>query len=403
MFRITADTYEFENGTITESLTLHEAYSGGRKVQMGVITQALNMVDSFMFEILPNNDGYKKLKKTATWIKVFDINANRDIFHGRVITIDNRMRGDGMFVERVVCESRLGVLNDSIWRTRTNDSTVQSFLTSLLDRHNAEVVNNPMAVLQLGNINVAQNFAGQLLFDIGIKTFDAIFESLIGVYGGEIWLNGDTINYIVDPVKKSNVEIRLAKNLKTLTLRSETGGFFTRLVVEGGVVSTSPDGLTTRLSLRDGNFHPTDYVENADDVKEFGVITEYVTFDEFTEISQLPQLLESAKNYLESMSKKQVQYIVDALDLSRIGLETESFELGTYYPVINNVMGIDDDLRVVKKQIDIITPSKSKLTMGDMFMTSTQHQDLLRNFGQRIRDLRGGIGSLTRREVHIDV
>src|SRR5690606_4915894 len=68
------------------------------------------------------------------------------------------------------------------------------------------------------------------------------------------------------------------------------------------------------------------------------------------------------------------QYHSTALDLSLIGLDTDSFEFGNWYPGINPVMGIDDKLRVVGKTIDIIEPNNNELTIGDKFKKASEYQ-----------------------------
>ena len=59
------------------------------------------------------------------------------------------------------------------------------------------------------------------------------------------------------------------------------------------------------------------------------------------------------------------KYSLDALDLSVIGLDIDSFEVGNEYRVIYPVMDIDEYLRVIDKDIDINNPQSSKLTIGE--------------------------------------
>ena len=57
-----------------------------------------------------------------------------------------------------------------------------------------------------------------------------------------------------------------------------------------------------------------------------------------------------------------------------IGLDFESFKVGNYHPVINELMGIDEDLRIVAQKIVIESPESSDLTIGDEFVNLKDYQ-----------------------------
>src|SRR5699024_3727018 len=57
---------------------------------------------------------------------------------------------------------------------------------------------------------------------------------------------------------------------------------------------------------------------------------------------------------------------VNALDLSLIGIDIDSFEVGNYYPLKHEILGIDDTVRIVEKSISIDSPHTSTITLGDL-------------------------------------
>ena len=57
---------------------------------------------------------------------------------------------------------------------------------------------------------------------------------------------------------------------------------------------------------------------------------------------------------------------VNALDLSLIGIDIDSFEVGNYYPLIHEILGINDIVRVVEKSISIDNPHTNTITLGDL-------------------------------------
>ena len=57
-----------------------------------------------------------------------------------------------------------------------------------------------------------------------------------------------------------------------------------------------------------------------------------------------------------------------------IGLDLDTFEVGNYYPVVNPLMGIDEELRVTSKTIIIESPESSSLEVGDKFEDIKDYQ-----------------------------
>ena len=60
--------------------------------------------------------------------------------------------------------------------------------------------------------------------------------------------------------------------------------------------------------------------------------------------------------------------------MALIGLDLDTFEVGNYYPVINPLMGIDEELRVTSKTIIIENPESSSLEVGDKFEDIKDYQ-----------------------------
>ena len=60
--------------------------------------------------------------------------------------------------------------------------------------------------------------------------------------------------------------------------------------------------------------------------------------------------------------------------MALIGLDLDTFEVGNYYPVINPLMGIDEELRVTSKTIIIESPESSSLEIGDKFEDIKDYQ-----------------------------
>ena len=113
------------------------------------------------------------------------------------------------------------------------------------------------------------------------------------------------------------------------------------------------------------------YIDDEEAIKEFGIIVDTVNFDDITEAIEL---LNKAKQYLKENNKIKKKYRIDALDLSTIDLNFDSFEVGNTYRVINPLINVDEDLRIIEKTLDINYPQNSSLTIGDKFEDIKDYQ-----------------------------
>ena len=75
-------------------------------------------------------------------------------------------------------------------------------------------------------------------------------------------------------------------------------------------------------------------------------------------------MLLKGQKFIESL-KINISNSVTALDLSLIGLDFDSFEVGNYYPIIVEPLGINYTQRIVEKTIEIRNPSANSITLGD--------------------------------------
>ena len=82
----------------------------------GQIKFGINTIDSFQFNILPNNIGYNQLHALTTLIEVINTKTNKIEFKWRVLLPKHIMKDTGLLTKTVVCESELGYLMDSTQR-----------------------------------------------------------------------------------------------------------------------------------------------------------------------------------------------------------------------------------------------------------------------------------------------
>lgn len=346
-----------------ENTIIHS--DGTDRISGGKIAKSINAVDSFSFTIYPNNAGYDFLKPLTTAVKVYDENTGKDIFIGRVLKCPDSMDERGLICRKVTCEGRLGWLYDSVQPyVEYKMVGISTVLSSFLSKHNSQVGADKRIELGQVTVTASNNYTYTANWD---KTMDVIADKLIGKFGGEIQLRDQDgkvyIDYLEHIGHGTDTKIELAVNLKTISREIDETSVITRLYPLGAKQTDSEKRLTIG-SVNGGK----DYIEDSALVAKYGVISGTQTWDDVTQASALKT---KATAYLKSANKAKKQYKITAVDLSTIDMNFEQFELGCWYRVVNPLMGIDEDLRIVGITINLDSPEQSELTFGDKFETMT--------------------------------
>ena len=346
-----------------ENTIIHS--DGTDRISGGKIAKSINAVDSFSFTIYPNNAGYDFLKPLTTAVKVYDENTGKDIFIGRVLKCPDSMDERGLICRKVTCEGRLGWLYDSVQPyVEYKMVGISTVLSSFLSKHNAQVGADKRIELGQVTVTASNNYTYTANWD---KTMDVIADKLIGKFGGEIQLRDKDgkvyIDYLEHIGHGTDTTIELAVNLKTISREVDETAVITRLYPLGTKLTDSEKRLTIG-SVNGGK----DYIEDSALVAKYGVISGTQTWDDVTQASILKT---KATAYLKSANKAKKQYKITAVDLSTIDMNFEQFELGCWYRVVNPLMEIDEDLRIIGITINLDNPEQSELTFGDKFETMT--------------------------------
>lgn len=354
-------TVTITNGA--EKTTIHS--DNLDRISGGKVVKAVNAVDSFTFTIYPDNAGYNKLKPLTTSITVTDDSTGKDVFIGRVLKCPDSMDEQGLICKSVTCEGRLGWLYDSVQPYAEYKVVgISTVLASFISKHNTQVGDDKH--ISVGQVTVTgeNNYTYSVNW---VSTMDAISEQLVGKFGGEIQLRDQDgkvyIDYLEHIGHGTDTKIELAVNLKTISREIDETSVITRLYPLGAKQTDSEKRLTIG-SVNGGK----DYIEDSALVAKYGVISGTQTWDDVTQASILKT---KATAFLKSANKAKKQYKITAVDLSTIDMNFEQFELGCWYRVVNPLMGIDEDLRIIGITINLDSPEQSELTFGDKFETMT--------------------------------
>lgn len=352
----------------TENTVIHsdgtDRISGG-KIAKSIDARMIDRVDSFSFTIYPNNTGYDLLKPLTTAVRVYDESTDKDVFIGRVLKCPDSMNEQGLICKTVTCEGRLGWLYDSVQPYAEYKMVgIRTVLASFISKHNAQVGDDKHISVGQVTVTAENNYTYSVNW---VSTMDAISEQLVGKFGGEIQLRDQDgkvyIDYLEHIGHGTDTKIELAVNLKTISREVDETSVITRLYPLGAKQTDSEKRLTIG-SVNGGK----DYIEDSALVAKYGVISGTQTWDDVTQASILKT---KATAYLKSANKAKKQYKITAVDLSTIDMNFERFELGCWYRVVNPLMGIDEDLRIIGITINLDNPEQSELTFGDKFETMT--------------------------------
>lgn len=334
----------------------------------GTIKKGINSFDSFTFTIYPPNKGYNLIKPYKTLVTIYNTNTNKYEFLGRILKQTGSMDSYGIISKTFICESELAYLIDSpqIYGEYHNISPY-NYLKMILDNHNTNV--EEYKQFKIGNVTVKDNNDSIYRYLSYDSSWANINEDLINKLGGELQVRYENniryLDYLTEIGKVCSTEIRLGKNIQDITNDIDPTSFYTRVIPLGmKLKSEDSEGneieLEERLTISEINEGKI-YIEDKEARKEFGIITKYIFYDDEDDVDDL---YVKGERYLASQ-RILVSNSITALDLSIIGLDIDSFEVGNYYPIKHEFLGINDLVRVVEKEIIIENPEMSKIVLGD--------------------------------------
>ncbi|EMY5504743.1 phage tail protein [Bacillus wiedmannii] len=369
---------------------IHVPNVEGIKLKSGVIKKEINLIDSFNFHFHMDNPGYNKIKPLSTLIKVLNTKTRQYEFEGRILGPNKKMDNSGLHSDSYECEGELGYLHDSVQRHLEFRGTPKELFTKILDYHSNQV--EEYKRFKVGNVTVTSSTNNLYLYLSAEKdTFETIKEKLLDKLGGELQIrkvNGVRfLDYLERVGAEKNTEIKIAKNLVSMSCDIDPTQIITRLTPLGARVESKEVGATdaseARLTIESIN-KGLPYIDDERLIKEFGIQSKSVVWDD---VNIVKNLLSKGKEWLANQKTAHVQYKLDAVDLFLIGLDIDSFEPGNSYPVINPVMGINEYLRIIGKSLDVNNPQNASLTIGDKLKTLNQYQSDSKKSAQKVVEL----------------
>lgn len=322
------------------------------------LTTELNKTGTFDFTIPEQNPNYDKIKKLKNIITIFQ--DGEEIWRGRVINDEL----DFYNRKKVECEGELSFLLDTIQRPYSFQGTPQDLFTKFIQNHNAAVEDSKKFVIRNITVSDPNDYTNREDSNY-TNSWDSINDKLINTYGGYIETgqleNGERyIDYIKEYNSINPQTIEFGKNLLDITQYAKGEDIKTAIIPLG------KDGLTIS-SVNNGK----DFIYNEIAVSLFGWI--YGTV-EYSDVSIANNLLNKAKEYLETVINESLTIELSAVDLHYLNCDISKFKKGDMVRVISIPHKIDKYFQVSKLSISLDNPKSSKITLGQTFTTLTQKQ-----------------------------
>lgn len=354
------------------------------KITNGKIKEEINAIPSFSFSIYPNNVGYQLLTPFYTKVEVYDEKHQHIAFDGRVLVVEPSMDSSGLILKRVTCEGKLAYLNDTVQEYCVPKNwTTKGLLQQILKVHNARI--DVSKVINLGNVQAVDtndNIYVGIQYDSSWKT---LVEKLVKKSGGEFQfrnVNGLLyLDYLKQIGEEKSTSIVLAKNMQSITQKIDSSSLITRLYPYGAKIKVKDESgnekeTEERLSISSVNGGKP-YVEDAEYLSRYGVVETTQFWDD---VNSFEILKSKGVAWLKENNRITVSYEIDAFDLSLIDVDSDELTVGNIYPVRNELLDIDEKLRVISRTIDVIEPQKTTLEFGSKKQTLTNMQTSINQY-----------------------
>lgn len=366
MYRITIT----QNGSTS---LLHTDAPELPKIAAGSLKEYVGTVPVLNLRLLPEHPCYENLTERVTEITVTNTATGEAEFEGYLLSAPKKMTAAGKLYQEPTFEGYLGYLNDSVQEYHTytdQDALPAQFLTALLEYHNA--VTEERKHIYLGMVNAGQGGSKTTAYR---STLTEIKENLVGRFGGELRVRRGAdgrlyLDYLTAAQNGSTSDtvIMLGHNLKSLSIESDTTNIITRLMPLGAQLGTvnpatgqqSAERLTIigAVDPDDGHTYTVPYIDDPAAIAKYGVI---IGTAEFDDITVKENLVARGKAYLAENNRVRKHYAASVLDISGKG----RIRCGDTYRFRHPVMGLDENLRLLGRTVDLLKPWTPQVEIGD--------------------------------------
>ncbi len=370
----------YRNHTDKVGTLLHETQLDGDKVSAGRLEQSLSDIGTFEFELMYDHPLYNLIEPITGLVKIVNKYDKEVEFYGRVLKPDAGMDSTGLFAKNFVCESVLGYLQDSTQTfQRVSNNGIEDYFRRIIDVHNSQV--EPHKQFKIGRVTVPNQSDIPYRYIGYDTTFETIKTYLVGRMGGYIQLrledDGMYLDYLKDVGQDMSSPIQLGTNIETARRELDLSNLITRLVPLGADLDKDTQSAETgqyvvreRVTINNVNGGKS-YIEDAELVRQFGIIQRPM---DWTEIKDTSILLQRGQQFMANQKIAISSWSVSVVELYLIDQSFEKFKVGNTHPIDNAPLSGVERLQIIKKVIDVTQPESVDLTVGADSMTLSKFQ-----------------------------
>lgn len=359
-------------GDSSKQKVLHEPTVSRQEYRLnsGSIKQIINGINECHLAIGIKHNLYKKIKPIRGIVKVVNLFDGEIEFYGRVLSISMTMTSDG-FAQEIICEDMLAYLHDSCQDyEKVPNKGLEDYLTRIINRHNGQVEAHKR--FKVGVVDVPAPSDTPFRYTGYDTSWNTIKEKLIDKTNGYLVLrheeDGMYIDYLKEVGEKINDSpIMLGANVKTATRDLSFDGLLTRIVPVGADLdngasseTSSADIIREQVTIKSVN-GGRNWLENAELIEQFGLITKSVTWSEITS----PDILKRrGQQYIDNLKTILASWKVDVVERCLIDDRYVKFRVGNTHQIVNAPMSGIEELQIIEKTINITKPQSVSLTVG---------------------------------------
>lgn len=328
------------------------------KISDAKLTLELGKTGLFEFTIYADHVHYDSVVEMKAMVEVY--RNDELIFYGRVLNIQY-----GFYNEKqVTCEGALAFLLDSLIPPHTYGSSFSGYLEYIVSIHNSQVEVDKQ--FEVGAVTVGDFSPFSVVENLEyVNALETLNKRMVERSGGYLSVRyEDGIRYLdllsigADIADVTAQSIRLGKNLIDIKRESNSEDVFSCIVPLGAKV----DDTEIRLDVKNVN-SGLPYIVNDDAVALYGKIYRQVIFDEIT---QAQTLKSTATNYLAENYAGISTIEITAADLSATGNSLDSFRIGQWVYVYDNMHFAETALTFLirKMYINLQNPAENKIEIG---------------------------------------
>lgn len=329
------------------------------------LTMEDNCAGSLEFTLPPGNAGYEFIERLNTDIIVTEDDV--EIWRGRVINETE----DFWKRRKYTCEGELAFLNDTIQpphEYNVADTTIRSFLESMINIHNSKVGTNRQFTIGMVTVDdgdYQDDDDAIHRFTNYESTLQCINDKLVSKLKGHLRVRHQNgvryLDYLKDYTGTNAQEVIFGSNLMDYTKNYDVSQLATVVVPRGNrLENSSIEGLEEYLTVASVNGGSI-YVSNNTAVQNFGWIEVVVDWENVTDANTL---LSKAQKYLQEEQFDEMTLEVSILDLHYLNPSITSLNILENVHCVSYSHGLDTLFPVTKVEIDLSTPGNTKYTLN---------------------------------------